>query len=147
MKKFLIITGSILTAGVIGVIALVAMLGAAASSVSTSLDKEAKADRPSVVAEGAAFTHDGYKVAKGWTLGTDEFGYPQIKGLRVTNVGHSAEKDTPMFTFSLWKGHNNVAEVDALGRQIAKGQSTTMDASSLDKAKVTGVTIKVADVW
>lgn len=148
MKKFLIIVAAICTAGVLGVVALVAMLGAAANSVDKSIKAEQANDRPHVVAEGAAFNHDGYAVAKGWKVTTDQFGYPAIKGLRVTNVGHATSTgDSPMFTFSLWRGKANVAEINATGRSIAKGQSTTLDASSLDKAKVAGTTIKVADLW
>lgn len=140
--------------GVAFVVGIVALIGSAANSVSKSLDAEAKNDRPAVIKPGASFTHDGYKVAAGWQVGTDQFGMPVVRYLHVTNVGHSNEQDTPMFTFSLWTGQQSLAEIDATGHQIAKGQSTDMDTFSTDQMhgsaddrQMDHATIKVADVW
>jgi hypothetical protein len=147
-KTFLIICAAIFTAGAIGIIALVALLGAAANEASKAIDKELANDKPKVVAEGAAFEHDGYQVAKGWSIGTDELGSPTIKDLRVTNVDHEVvSDDAPMFTFSLWQGKSNLVEIEASGRSIQQGESTTMDAYSTDNRLPKYTTVKVKDMW
>ena len=148
-RTFLKVFLALCAFGVVCIIGLIALLSAAFNGASDAIDKAEANNKPHVVAEGAAFTHDGYSVAQGWKVTGDGFGGVTIKGLKVTNVSHSATEDTPMFTFTLWQGKQNMAEIQADGKTLAKGQSSTMDAVSLDDTH--GVphyqTVKVADMW
>ena len=148
-RTFLKVFLALCAFGAVCVIGLIALLSAAFSGADDAIKKEEANNKPLTVAEGAAFQHDGYKVAKGWKVSGDGIGGVTIKGLKVTNVSHSATDDIPMFTFTLWQGKQNMAEIEADGRSLAKGQSSTMDGVSMDDTN--GVpqykTIKVADMW
>lgn len=136
--------------GVVGMVILFNAVDDAVNEFDSSLAQEAVNDKPVVVTEGAAFEHDGYKVAAGWDVAPEQFGGMTITGLKVTNVDHATNAgDTPMFTFSLWKGHQNLAEIEASGNTLNKGESTKMDAfstSNLNKVPAFD-TIKVKDMW
>jgi len=136
--------------GVIGMITLFTAVDDAVNGIDTSVSQETKNDTPAPVKEGAAFTHDGYKVAAGWKVASEQYGGLTIKHLKVTNVSHATDTgDTPMFTFSLWKGSENLAQIDASGNQLAKGETTKMDAySDSSRTKVPAFdTIKVKDAF
>ena len=136
--------------GVIAIIAMMALLSTAANEVSKSIQAEQANDKPFVVTEGKAFEHDGYRVAAGWKITSEKYAGLTITGLKVTNVDHdTATDDSPMLTFSLWKGNQNLAEIEASGNALAQGQSTMMDSFSLSEtAKVPAYdAIKVKDMW
>jgi hypothetical protein len=154
--KKLLVFGAVITALLIaGVAGCTALVGGAANEIDKEIKNEQSLDKPFDVAEGEAFSHDGYEVAAGWKVVPEKYGMgATITGLKVTNVDHEqsidGEDDTPMFTFTLWSGKENVTEIDASGRAIAQGQTTTMDAFSLD-TDVKGVPahdrVTVKDAW
>ena len=149
-RTFLKVFLGLCAVGVVGIVALIAFLSSVADEVSKSIDSERDNDAPVAVAEGAAFTHDGYKVSRGWKVVPDGIGSMTIKGLKVHNVSHDdGDQDTPMFTFALWQGQTNLGEIEASGNAIAKGQTSKMDAFSLDDikpgAKFTAITVE--DMW
>jgi hypothetical protein len=136
-----------LTAFSLGIWGATIVFGAVNDAVN-SLDSEVNNNAQVVVTEGAAFTHDGYAVAKGWKVATDEFGSTTIKGLTVTNVSHDGD-DTPMFTFALYKGDTVLGEIEANGNSLEHGKSSKMDAGTLDDMHgvpaFTKITVK--DMW
>jgi len=136
--------------GFIGMVMLFNSVDDAVNDIDASISAEAKNDTPVAVTEGKAFNHDGYKVAAGWKVASERFDGMRITGLKVTNVDHGTEtNDTPSFTFSLWKGSENLGEIEASGNPLAEGQSTKMDTYSMsDLPKVPSFdTIKVEDMW
>jgi hypothetical protein len=154
-KKFLIFVAVISALMIAGVAGCTALVGGAANEIDKEMKKEQALDKPFDVTEGETFSHDGYEVAAGWKVVPEELGMgATITGLKVTNVDHEqsvkGEDDTPMFTFTLWNGEENVTEIQASGRAIAQGQTTKMDAFSLD-TDVKGVPaydrITVKDAW
>jgi hypothetical protein len=153
-KKVLIFVTVFIALMIAGVAGCTALVGSAANEIDKEIKKEQALDKPFDVTEGKAFAHDGYEVEAGWKVVAEKFGMgATITGLKVTNVDHEqsieGEDDTPMFTFTLWNGKENVAEISADGRAIAQGQTTKMDAYSLDDVK--GVPahdrITVKDMW
>jgi hypothetical protein len=154
LKTFLIIGSIFAVLMVAGIAGCTALVGSAANSIDKSIKKEQALDKPYEVNEGAAFEHDGYKVAAGWKIVKEPYGGATIKGLTVTNVSHEqsieGEDDTPMFTFTLWNGQQNMTEIEADGNAIAQGQTSKMDAISLD-TNVKGVPahdrVTVKDMW
>ena len=149
LKKFLIfcaVMGALMIAGIAGCTALV---GSAANEIDKEIQKEEALDHPVDVKDGAAFEHDGYAFAKGWTIAPDQFGDLTIKGLTVANESHEGAEDTPMLTFTLWDGKQNVGTIEASGNAIAQGQTSKMEAYSLDSiprnADYTKVTVE--DAW
>ena len=149
LKKFLIfvaVMGGLMIAGIGGCAALV---GGAANEIDKEMKAEAALDRPVDVTEGAAFEHDGYAFAKGWTIAPDQFGDLTLKGLTVANESHEGAEDTPMLTFTLWDGKQNVGTIEATGNAIAQGQTSKMDALALDsiprEADYNKVTVE--DAW
>ncbi len=147
MKKFLIVLGVLGTLSLVGIGGCAVLVGSAVDSVDKALDEEVANDKPVTVKEGEAFTHDGYKVDKGWTVG-QKYGSPVIKDLTVTNVDHEVVSDDyPLFTVTLWKGKQAAAEVEASGNAIQPGQSTPMDSYSMASKVPAFDTITVKDMW
>ena len=78
-----------------------------------------------------------------------------IKGLRITmtDAVHSSSiddssTDTPMFTFRVYKGTQNLAEISCTGNEVARGESTVMDCSSIVSGKWNDYdTIKIDDMF
>jgi len=136
--------------GIVGAVTLFNAVDDAVNDIDKSLAAEAKNDKPVAVQEGAAFTHDGYKVAAGWSIASQQYSGLTIKHLKVTNVDHGTDTgDIPMLTFSLWKGSENLAQIEASGNELAKGETTKMDAysdSNLQRVPAFS-TIKVADAF
>jgi hypothetical protein len=136
--------------GFIALVGMIVLVGTAANEVSKSIEAEQANDKPFVVTEGKAFEHDGYRVAAGWKITSEKYTGLTITGLKVTNVDHStATDDSPMLTFSLWKGNQNLVEIEASGNALAKGQSTMMDSYSLSETQKVPAydAIKVKDMW
>ena len=128
-----------------------AILGLAADSVDKAVNDESKNDKPSTVAEGAAFDHDGYAVAKGWKVAPEQFGGATIKNMNVTledDQGVSGGGRAAQFTFRLYNGAAVVTEIECSSNEMQEGESSKMDCFSLDSKKVGKYdTIKVADMW
>lgn len=134
---------------------------AAVDSAVNEIDKEIKkaekgdtsafsegTDKPTAVKEGAAFTHDGYKVPAGWTVTNDSMlDMVAIEGMTVTNADHGSV-DTPMFTFQfVGKGENILATVDCTATELQPGQSTKMDCIGLDDFPTGYQEIRIADMF
>lgn len=125
----------------------IALVGKAANDVSKSIDKSLANDKPTTVAMGKAFTHDGYQVKAGWTLARDFAGDATIKGLTVTNTQSDGSGRTALLTFRFYKGKQNLAEVQCTGKELQKGESGSMDCSSTDKFPTNFDAVKVADMF
>lgn len=103
----------------------VALIGSAADEASKALDEEAKNDKPTVIEEGAAFTHDIWKAQDGWTINAGgAVGMVEIKGLRVKNIGDNA--DTALLTFTLDRGNNVLAAIECSSPEAQPGQVVRM---------------------
>ena len=115
------------------------------NEVDKSIKKEQANDKPKVVAEGKAFTHDQYDVAAGWKVAKD-FGGVTIKGMKATNT--ASESRSALLTFRFYKGTENLAEVVCSSNEIAKGESSVLDCISTSSKFPTGYEqIKVADTF
>lgn len=127
----------------------IALVGKAANDVSKSIDKSLANDKPTTVSMGKAFTHDGYQIKAGWSLGKEKYtGDAIIRGLTVTNTQKSDSSGrTALLTFRFYKGKQNLAEVQCTGKELQKGESGTMDCSSTDKYPTGYDTVKVADMF
>lgn len=127
-----------------------ALVGGVANEVDKSMKKEQANDKPVDVKVGQAFSHDGYRVARGWKLGKD-FGTVTIKGLTVKNVKNDdmtgSGGRTALLTFRLYKGTNNLAEITCTGKELQEGESSKMDCSSGDKMPKKFDAIRVADAF
>ena len=112
----------------------------------SSLNAETKNDTPTVVKEGAPFTHDNFKVKPGWKLTKDQFGgYAGVKGLTVTNTG--GNQRTALFTLRLYKGKSVLAEIECDSNEMQKGEVSKLDCSSTDKLPKSYSAIKIADMF
>ena len=146
LKVFL----GVIAFGFIALVGMIALIGTGANEVSKSIEAEQANDKPFVVTEGKAFGHDGYRVAAGWKITSEKYAGLTITGLKVTNIDHdTATDDSPMLTFSLWKGNQNLSEIEASGNALAQGQSTMMDSFSLSETQKVPAydAIKVKDMW
>lgn len=125
-----------------------ALLGGAANEVDKAISDEAANDRPTEVAEGAAFTHDDFDVDKGWTVEKDGLGGVTIENARVTNASDDEDSRTALLTFTFYKGSENLAEVECSSNELQAGESSKMDCFSTDSDFPTGYkVIKVADAF
>jgi hypothetical protein len=100
-----------------------ALLGVGGNQVSKSVDKS------TVVTEGKGFTHDGFVVADGWKVGTDESGR------------------TALLSFSFYDGKTNLAEVNCTSNELQAGETSKLDCGSTDDFPTGYKTIKVADLF
>lgn len=132
--------------GVLGFAGCAALVGSAVDDVDDALQEEAKNDRPHPIGEGEAFTHDIWKAKPGWKI---KVGGPlemvRIRGLRVENVGDSA--DTAMLTFTLDRGKNVLASIDCSSPQAQPGQVVRMSCIGDDAPKGDWNTVTVRDVF
>ena len=127
-----------------------AILGAAVNEADKALDEEAKNDVPTAVEEGAAFDHDGFVVAKGWSVQPEQFGGATIKNATVTleDDQDMTEGRNALLTFRLYDGKTVVSEIMCNANQMQEGESSRMDCTSLDTEKLGNYdTIKVSDTW
>ena len=127
-----------------------ALFGVVLNEADKALDEEAKNDIPTAIEEGAAFEHDGFSVAKGWSVKPDQFGGATIERATVTlkdDQGMSDGRDA-MLTFRLYDGKTVVSEILCSANTMQEGESSRLDCSSLDTEKLgKWDTIKVADTW
>jgi hypothetical protein len=127
-----------------------ALLGTAANEASKELDKEAQNDKPTAVAEGTAFEHDGYAIAKGWKVAPEQFGGTTVKGLTVTlkdDQGISGGGRTALLTFRLYDGSNVAGEIECSSNEMQEGESSQIDCIGTTKTVKSWDTIKVADAF
>lgn len=123
-----------------------ALIGGVANEVNDAIEEEAANDVPTAVTEGAAFSHDDYAAAEGWTVGTDGLGGATIEGLSVTNEADEAR--SALLTFRFYNGNENLAEVECSSNQIASGEVSAMECVSFSQTFPEGYTeIKVSDMW
>lgn len=149
-----------LVLGLASIIIFIAVSAATVAAVDDAVkefDKEMKnagktgfaegTDKPRAIKEGAAFTHDGYKVAAGWTVVNDEMlDVVGIEGMNVTNADHGSV-DTPMFTAQFVKGKTILATVDCTGTELRPGQTTKLDCGSLDSFPTGYQEIRLGDMF
>lgn len=143
MKKVLlgIVILSILVVG-----GCLAVLVGGANEVDKALTEEEKNDAPVEVTEGKSFDHDYMTVDDGWKITEEQFGGPTIKGLRMTN--NSDERQNPGLTFKLYRGTENLIEIDCTANEVEAGESSKMDCfSGASKLPKKYDTIKVADMF
>jgi hypothetical protein len=127
-----------------------ALLGAAVNEADKAVKKEQANDRPTTVTEGASFDHDGYTVAKGWSVAPEKFGGgATIKRLRVTlNDDQGTSGRSALFTFRLYRGNDVLSEIGCSSNEMQEGETSLMDCISMNSKKVIGWdTIKVADAF
>jgi len=123
-----------------------ALFAGAVNEVDKAIKEEQANDKPRVVAEGKAFTHDSYGAESGWKVVNERFGGATIKGLRLTNTTDGAR--TALLTFRFYKGNENLAEVECSSNQLQPGEVSKMDCVSMDGDFPKGYdTIKVSDFW
>ena len=123
-----------------------ALLGTALNEADKAIDEEEANDTPTEVAEGAAFEHDDFAVADGWSVTRDAAGTATIRDLRVTN--NEDEARNALLSFRFYKGNENLGEVECTSNELQAGESSRMDCVSFDEEFPTGYeTIKVADSW
>ncbi len=105
-------------------------------------------DKPKAVKEGAAFTHDGYAVAAGWSVANDKvLDTVGIEGMTVTNADHGSV-DTPMFNVQfVGKGETILATVSCTGTELQPGQSAKMDCGGLDSFPTGYQEIRLGDLF
>lgn len=122
------------------------LFGAAVNEADKAIKKEEANDKPHPVAEGKAFTHDGFEAQAGWSVEKDGMGSVTIEGLRVTNT--SDEARTALLTFAFYKGNENLAEVECSSNNMQGGDVNELSCVSFDSKFPTGYTeIKVADAF
>jgi hypothetical protein len=123
-----------------------ALVGGAVNEVDKAMKEEEANDRPVEVDEGKAFTHDGYEAEAGWKVVKEQFGGATIKGLRVTNTEDEAR--TALLTFRLYKGNENLAEIECSSNELQSDEISRMNCVSMESRFPKGYdTIKVADFW
>jgi hypothetical protein len=123
-----------------------ALVGGAVSEVDKAIQEEAANDKPTTVAEGAAFTHDGYEAEGGWMVAKERFAGTSIKGLRVTNSADEAR--SALLTFRFYDGNEVVGEVECTSNQMQSAEASRLDCISFDSKPVRSFdTIKVSDMF
>lgn len=136
----------LLGVGILAFAGCAALVGSAVDEVDDALEKEAKNDRPQPIEEGAAFTHDIWQAKAGWRI---KVGGPldmvEIKGLRVENVGGTA--DTALLTFTLDRGKNVLASMDCSSPEAQPDQVVRMSCIGDDVPKGKWDTITVKDAF
>lgn len=133
---------------VLGIAGCVALIGGAANEADKAIKAEEANDKPTEVAEGAAFTHDDFEVDAGWVVKKDGLGGVTIENARVTNASDDDTSRTALLTFTFYKGSENLAEVECSSNELQAGESSKMDCFSTDSEFPTGYkTIKVADAF
>lgn len=124
----------------------IALIGGVANEVDKAIEEEQANDQPRAVAEGKAFTHDGFEVDGGWQVTEERFGGATIEGLRVTNTAD--ESRTALLSFRFYDGKENLGEVECTSNQLQSGESSVMDCVSFDSEFPNGYKeIKVSDSW
>jgi hypothetical protein len=123
-----------------------ALVGGAVNEVDKAIQEEAANDKPAAVAEGAAFTHDGYEAEGGWKVVNKRFAGTSINGLSVTNTADEAR--SALLTFRFYEGNEVVGEVECSSNQMQSGEASSLDCVSFDSKPVKGYdTIKVSDLF
>jgi hypothetical protein len=134
---------------VLGVGGCMALIAGAANEADKALKGEAANDRPTSIAAGKAFEHDGFALAGGWKVQPERFGGATIKGLTVTLKD---DQETPsrsaLLTFRLYNGKTVVSEIECSSNEMQQGETSGMDCISLDSKKIgKWDTIKVSDMF
>ncbi|MEN8705253.1 MAG: hypothetical protein ABF306_03860 [Nocardioides marinisabuli] len=127
----------------------VALVGGAINEADKALNEEAENDKPTAVAEGEAFEHDGYVADKGWNVAEEQFGGATVEGLRLTlEDDQEVNGRTALLTFRLYNGNEVVSEIQCSTNEMQEGESSRADCTSLD-TKDLGKwdTIKVSDAF
>jgi hypothetical protein len=139
--------GTSLGAIVLGIIGLVILANAvddAVDEIDSALAEEAANDRPTQIAEGAAFTHDIWNVQDGWRLTGDRFG-ASIGHLKAELAGDSA--DSPLLTFDVKRGREVLASIDCTGPRVQPGEIARLSCVSGEKIRGDYDTITVRDMF
>lgn len=131
---------------ILGLGGCLALVGGAANEIDKALQEEEANDRPTEITEGEAFTHDGFEAEEGWKVAKERFGGATIQGLRVTNTSEDAR--TALLTFRLYKGNENLAEIECSSNELQTGEVSRMNCVSMESRFPKGYdTIKVSDFW
>lgn len=148
-KKSHTLRNVLLILGVLGVLfcgGCLAVTGAFVNEVDKAVEEEEKNDAPTVIQEGEAFEHDGYKVDAGWKVGKDALDDMDITGMSATNTGDEGRRSA-LLDITFLKGTTVVASVTCSSQELDKGQSSKLDCSSFDDYTTEYDTIKVADAF
>lgn len=123
-----------------------ALIGGVANEVDKAVKEEEANDTPSAIEEGAAFTHDDFAGAAGWTVEQDTLGGATIEGLTVTNEADEAR--TALLTFAFYNGNTVLAEVECSSNDLQPGDASALDCVSFDSEFPEGYTeIRVSDAF
>lgn len=127
----------------------VALIGGAINEADKALDEEAENDRPTAVAEGEAFEHDGYVADQGWSVAKEEFGGATVEGLRLTlEDDQEVNGRSALLTFRLYNGNEVITEIQCSTNQMQEGETSRADCVSLDTEELgKWDTIKVSDAF
>lgn len=111
-----------------------ALVGGAANEVSKSIEEDANkaggTNNPMEITPGEAFEVDGFNYAAGWTVGADELGDAQVKGLKVTN--NREDRDSALVEIKFMQGTEVLALVDCTTEPINVGTTVTLNCFSAD---------------
>ena len=134
-RTFLKVFLALVTAGIVGTIAVIVMISSAANSVSNSIsendNKPGGHSNPMTITEGKAFEVDGFNYDAGWKIADDGLGDFTVKGLKVTN--NRDKQDSALVEIKLWKGSEVLALTDCNTEPIAQGTTVTLSCSGADK--------------
>jgi len=108
----------------------IALIGGAANEIDKAIKEEEANDKPQVVTEGKAFTHDDFEVEGGWSVERDGMGGVTIEGLRATNGAD--EERSALLSFRFYRGNENLAEVECSSNQLQPDEVSAMDCFSFD---------------
>lgn len=137
-----------ITLGIVGVVLLLCcggVIGGIAwfgKSVDDAIKDATDGQTPEEVTEGQEFDHQEYTAQAGWQVANDGVGDFTIKNLKVTN---HEEPDEAYWTFTVYRGSEQVGSIDCFSNQLQKGDTGPMQCVSSDPFTKDYDTVKVAD--
>jgi len=133
-RTFLKVFLALCAFGVVGIIALVAVLSAGANHVANSIkadeNKPGGSNNPVSITVGKAFDVDGLTYANGWTIANDGMGDATVKHLKVTN--NRDQKDSAVVEIKLWKGNEVRALLDCTSNPMDVGTTVQLSCFGTD---------------
>lgn len=113
-----------------------------ANQVDDAIDEATRGQTPHKVTEGKSFDHEEYTAAAGWRIAKDAVGDFTVRNLRITN---HAEPDEAFWTFTVYRGSEQVGSIDCFSDRLGRADTGAMDCISTDAFTGDYDTVKVAD--
>jgi len=123
-RTFLKVFLALITAGIVGTIAVIVMISSVSNSISENDNKPGGHSNPMTITEGKAFEVDGFNYAAGWKIADVGIGDFTVKGLKVTN--NRDKQDSALVEIKLWKGNEVLALTDCTTEPVAPGITVTL---------------------